>query len=245
MGNSFFHFKQFSIYKQSKGLKVGTDACVLGGLACLPEAKSILDIGTGSGVLALMMAQKHPEANIVAIEKHQDIAEQAAYNFEHSPFRDRISMVQTNVLDFKADFAFDLIVSNPPYFNQHLKGSEALKNSAMHIEDLSSEALLKTCRQIMHHNSQLWLIYPCEQAMECQNKWLAEGGYVKAIYHINHKKDQSIRQVVCLTLHPCQCVEDTLVLKTKEGHLTESFRQLMQDFYLENTDVYKAPKQPN
>lgn len=245
MGNSFFHFKQFSIYKQSKGLKVGTDACVLGGLACLPEAKSILDIGTGSGVLALMMAQKHPEANIVAIEKHQDIAEQAAYNIEHSAFRDRISMIQTNVLDFKAESCFDLIVSNPPYFNQHLKGAEALKNSAMHIEDLHPEALLKTCRDFMHLNSQLWLVYPTEQAMGCRSHWVNNGGFVKAIYHIHHKKDHGIRQVICLTLHPCQCIEETLVLKTEDGHLTESFRQLMHDFYLENTDVYKAPKQPN
>lgn len=245
MGNSFFHFKQFSIYKQSKGLKVGTDACVLGGLTTFTEAKSILDIGTGSGVLALMMAQKHPEANIVAIEKHQDIAEQAAYNIEHSPFKERIKLIQANVLDFKAEQTFDLIVSNPPYFNQHLKGAESLKNSAMHIEDLHLEALLKSCRHFMHNNSQFWLIYPNEQAIDCQSRWINDGGYVKAVYHIHHKKDQSIRQVLCLTLASCQCVEQTLVLKTEEGHTTESFRQLMDEFYLENSDVYKAPKQSN
>lgn len=243
MSNSFFHFKSFSIYKQTKGLKVGTDACVLGALAQFQNAKTILDIGTGSGILALMMAQKHPEAKILAIEKTKAIAEQAQFNVQSSAFADQIQVIERNILELESEQIFDGIIANPPYFDNHLKGQEPSKNNAMHIEDLHPEKLLNTCFKLMHEHSTMWLIYPANTAVSVLNYWQSIGGFILEQIHVYERGNKHIRTILCLGLKPGESQLKQIVLKTETGEISEAFRQLMQDFYLENTDVYKAKKQ--
>ena len=240
MSNSFFHFKSFSIYEQTKGLKVGTDACVLGALAQFQNAKTILDIGTGSGILALMMAQKYPEANIIAIEKIRTIVEQAQFNIQKSPFANKIQVVESNFIDFTTTIKFDGIIANPPYFDNHLKGQESFKNDAMHIEDLDPKTLLNSCLNLMHSKSLLWLIYPANIAEMASSFWQSIGGSTHKIIKVYERDNKHIRTVISLGLIPLKPEIETLHLKTDSGSLTPEFRQLMQDFYLENTDVYKA-----
>jgi len=240
LSNSFFHFKSFSIYKQTKGLKVGTDACVLGALAQFQNAKTILDIGTGSGILALMMAQKHPEAKILAIEKIKAIAEQAQFNVQSSAFAHQIQVIERNILELESEQTFDGIIANPPYFDNHLKGQESFKNDAMHIEDLDPKTLLNSCLNMMHSKSLLWLIYPANIAEMASSFWQSIGGSTHKIIKVYERDNKHIRTIICLGLIPLKPEIETLHLKTDSGSLTPEFRQLMQDFYLENTDVYKA-----
>ncbi|MFT5773225.1 MAG: tRNA1Val (adenine37-N6)-methyltransferase, partial [Algoriphagus sp.] len=122
MGNSWFQFQQFRINQDRCAMKISTDAVLLGALAEADEPKHILDIGTGTGVIALMLAQRFSEAKIVAVELDEQAAMQAGENFEHSRFSEQLSISHAAIQDFSVSNKFDLIVSNPPYFTAHLKG---------------------------------------------------------------------------------------------------------------------------
>lgn len=116
-----FRFKQFTIAHQSEGLKVNTDGCLMGALANYQLPKNCLDIGTGTGVIALMLAQKFPEALVTAIELNPLAFQQAQLNIEASKFNSQINLIEQDIKEFSSS-PFDLIVCNPPYFKNHLKG---------------------------------------------------------------------------------------------------------------------------
>ena len=143
MSNSKFDFQQFSINQDRSAMKVGTDGVLLGAwaspaLPCL-ENLSILDIGTGTGLIALMMAQRFPSAKVTGIEIDHDAAEEAQDNVSHCPWSDRISIVESALNDFVAfDDAgnaceYDLIVTNPPFYNATLKPEEEARAAARHL----------------------------------------------------------------------------------------------------------------
>ena len=117
MANDYFQFKQFTVYQQRCAMKVGTDGTLLGAWAQVPtESARILDIGTGTGLIALMLAQRFPQASVLGIDIDQDAVCQAKENVENSPFASRIKIEHANVMDYNNEEGFDAIVSNPPYF---------------------------------------------------------------------------------------------------------------------------------
>ena len=121
MGNSFFHFQQFSIFSQDKGLKVNSDACILGAIAEFDNPIHCLDIGTGTGVIALLLAQRYPNTQLTAIEIEKSVYEQATDNIQKSVFNNRIVTLNADALEYPFAHKFDLIVCNPPYFKNHLE----------------------------------------------------------------------------------------------------------------------------
>ncbi|MFV8227015.1 tRNA1(Val) (adenine(37)-N6)-methyltransferase, partial [Christiangramia aquimixticola] len=108
---------------------------LLGALAETVSSATILDVGTGTGVISLMLAQRFQEARITAVELDEDAADQAAENFRESPFSARLRVVKLRFQDLPEDQLFDLIVSNPPYFPEHLKSKDAKRNQALHTDD--------------------------------------------------------------------------------------------------------------
>ena len=123
MANSWFQFKQFKVEQGKTAMKVGTDGVLLGAWASVGDAKNILDVGTGTGLIALMLAQRNQNAEISAIDIDRNAVEQAAENAEQSPWSGRISIFESDYNHFRVGVSclFDLIVSNPPYFEQSLK----------------------------------------------------------------------------------------------------------------------------
>ena len=115
MPNPFFSFKQFTVYHDRCAMKVGTDGVLLGAWTDLSHSHRILDIGTGTGLIALMMAQRSPEAQITAIDLDAEAVSQARDNIQHSPWKDRIEALLQDVCTYSIDKKFDTIVSNPPY----------------------------------------------------------------------------------------------------------------------------------
>ena len=115
MSNAFFQFKQFTVWHQKCAMKVGTDGVLAGALAPVEGMKHILDVGTGSGLIALMLAQRCHEANIRAIEIDDDAAAQAEENFAASPWAERLQLIHGDFNEDVSNKLFDLIVSNPPY----------------------------------------------------------------------------------------------------------------------------------
>lgn len=137
MPKSSFKFKQFTIFHDKCAMKVGTDGVLLGAWAPADKAKRILDVGTGTGLIALQLAQRNPHARITAIEIDAAAAGQATENVSHSPWADRVEVICHDFRDYQPENRFDLIVSNPPYFIDALKCPDEQRCTARHAGNLN------------------------------------------------------------------------------------------------------------
>ena len=155
-----FHFKQFSVRHDRSGMKVGTDGTLLGAWTNIKNAKRILDIGSGTGLIALMLAQRAPGAKIEAIEIDSAAIEDAQENFAKSPWKDRLTLHHMRLQDFKSLEKFDLIVSNPPYFIGSYKPPDEKRITARHAESLTFQDLIDTTKEILTENGSLTVVLP-------------------------------------------------------------------------------------
>ena len=157
-----FRFKQFTVRDESCGMKVGTDGVLLGAWTPLPDScRRVLDIGTGSGLIALMLAQRLPSSTVLAIDVDEAAVAQAAENFQSSPWAERLQAEHVPLQDLQAE-PFDLIVSNPPYFVDSLKNPDAQRRAARHTDSLSYEQLLSCSAQLLSTGGALAVILPAE-----------------------------------------------------------------------------------
>src|SRR5690606_6808230 len=127
---SVFRFKQFEVDQGSCAMKINTDGVLLGGSTYCTGAKRILDVGTGTGVIALMLAQSHPDALIDAVEIDEDAYQQASINFQNSGFAERLQVFPGSFTELQPESAYDLIVSNPPFYTNSLHNPDARKRLA-------------------------------------------------------------------------------------------------------------------
>lgn len=161
-----FQFKQFTIHQQRSAMKVGTDGVLIGAWASVrANDRTILDIGTGTGLIALMLAQRNPEAEVVAVEIDSESAAQARDNVAASPWSDRVTVEECAVQDFVSDLKFDLIVSNPPYFVDSQKCPDGSRNTARHTDTLSFSELMKAAERLLAPDGRFAVIVPAESAM--------------------------------------------------------------------------------
>ena len=161
-----FQFKQFTIHQQRSAMKVGTDGVLIGAWASVrANDRTILDIGTGTGLIALMLAQRNPEAEVVAVEINSESAAQARDNVAASPWSDRVTVEECAVQDFVSDLKFDLIVSNPPYFVDSQKCPDGSRNTARHTDTLSFSELMKAAERLLAPDGRFAVIVPAESAM--------------------------------------------------------------------------------
>ena len=145
MGKNSFQFKQFTINQDRCAMKVGTDGTLLGAWANAPKGPCrILDIGTGTGLVALMMAQRYPESQVVGIDIDRDAIIQAQENVDASPFSERITIINEDATKIDDKEVFDAIVCNPPYFVDSLTCPESQRTLARHTVTLTYEQLMKT-----------------------------------------------------------------------------------------------------
>ncbi|MGC4023205.1 MAG: methyltransferase, partial [Cyclobacteriaceae bacterium] len=156
-----FRFKQFSVNNDKCAMKVGTDAVLLGAWMDLDNAQSILEIGTGSGVIALMVAQRTPaDAHIDAIEIEEQDATQAKENVKNSPWPSKIGIHQAAFQDFENKTKYDLIFSNPPYFNKSLLPPSSERSRVRHTNTLSYEELIVHSLRLINTKGKLAVILP-------------------------------------------------------------------------------------
>ena len=161
MANQYFQFKQFLINQEKSAFKVGTDGVLLGAWADAEGAKHILDIGTGTGLIALMLAQRS-DAIITAIEPDCDSFEQATGNVKRSQWAERISVINKDLVEFSKEslYKFDLIVSNPPYFNNSLQNPDPVKSATRHTTSLTMTDILNASNALLAENGKMVLILP-------------------------------------------------------------------------------------
>jgi len=234
MASNYFNFKQFTINQDKCSFKVGTDGVLLGACADLSEAKNILDIGTGTGLIALMLAQRS-EANIVAIEPDRDSFTQACSNVTGSKWNKRIKVENTSLQDYNpGTLRFDLIVSNPPFFSDSLRNPDAGKAAARHNDTLSNKDLLEGAVRLMAEGGRLQVIMPYVEG----NILIAEaqeyGLYCNKILKIRPLPTSEIRRLLLTFSRYKQKVNEKFLTieRGKRHEFTEEYKALTRDFYL-------------
>lgn len=223
-----------------------TDACLLGAIAQEDNPIRLLDIGTGTGVIALMLAQRYPQACIDAIEIDPVISHQAQKNIRHSEFSDRIHVHTMDVLKFTPDYPYDLIVCNPPYFSKHLEGAPSARNSAIHNKTLEHGMLLDFVRENLKVNGTFYLILPETQMDMIQAMATQKGLFASEMIHVFNKPDKSYRKIVAFKRNPGTSTRvRKLLLHESDGSRTHEFKALMFDFYLDDNSDFKSKKSNN
>lgn len=234
MPNSYFQFKQFRIDQGQCAMKVTTEGCVLGAwvAANTGNPRHVLDIGTGTGLLALMLAQAHPSAKIDAVEMDAAAYEQAAANFEASPWADRLSAKKQRIQDFKLRAAYDLIVCNPPFFHQSLRAESAQANHARHSDTLHQTDLLRVIEWCLAPQGQACVLYPEREMRHFMEAATAQGWHLDGRLSVfNHADSPVFREIVCLSRQYQEEAHDTLVIKDASGAYTTGFIELLQPYY--------------
>ncbi|MCX6261571.1 MAG: methyltransferase [Bacteroidia bacterium] len=234
MANSFFRFKQFTINQDKCAFKVGTDGVLLGACANVTGMRRILDIGTGTGFIALMLAQRC-DAEIIAIEPDNDSFVQASQNVRLSKWSGRIRIENCTLQNFNPDnTSFDLIVSNPPYFIDSLKNPDPAKSDTRHNDSLTHSDILTGARRLLAEEGLLQLIMPYDEG----NVFIAEaqehGFYCNSILKIRPMPSSEIRRLILgFTRKRTKPTENFLTIeKGKRHEFTDEYIRLMKDFYL-------------
>lgn len=228
-----FDFKQFTVYHDQSTMKVGTDAVLLGAWTNLNQAKRILDIGTGSGVIALMLAQRSsPEAKVVGIEISAADFKQAKENVSQSPWPNKIQIYQTSLQQFQSE-PFDLIVSNPPYFNNSYKPPALERTNARHTETLTHLELLSHSKRLLKPNGCLNVVLPIVEGV--QLKTLAENtGWFntrKCVFSTRNNKPPE-RLLLEFQFEKKSLEVEELNLYEKDLEWSTQYRNLTNAFYL-------------
>jgi tRNA1Val (adenine37-N6)-methyltransferase len=233
MPNNYFSFKQFTINQEKSAFKVGTDGVLLGAYADISNADSILDIGSGSGLVTLMLAQRS-NAYITAIEPDPDSYMQTRENAANSPWHERIEAINTDLQNFNpVTGKYDLIVSNPPYFKDSLKNPDPRKSAARHNDSLSSDELLKGVVRILNDNGRFQVILPYVEG----NILIAEanlyGLYCNDILKIRPLPGAEIRRLILTFTRERKIpAEKFLTIEHGRHEYTDDYINLTKDFYL-------------
>lgn len=166
MANPFFTFKKFSVRHDRCAMKVGTDGVLLGAWTNVANSRQVLDIGTGTGLIALMLAQRSDRTQITAVDIDSDAVLQASENIIASPWRHRIEVLQKDICTYVGDILFDTIVSNPPYFSNSLKCVDLQRNTARHTDTLTASSLLSKVADLLTPEGCFSVIIPSGQTDE-------------------------------------------------------------------------------
>ncbi len=234
MPNPYFSFKQFTVHHDRCAMKVGTDGVLLGAWADVSQARRVLDIGTGTGLIALMLAQRSAEARITAIDIDADAVGQARENVTASPWADRITVEQQDLCRYHADERFDLIVSNPPYFNDSLKCPDAQRATARHTDGLDFHTLITQTIALLTENGRFAVIIPTDGMPLFMEIALREGLHLHRRTLVRTKPDAAPKRVLLSfgRSSEVETVEDELVVELARHEYSEEYIALTRDFYL-------------
>ncbi|MGM9869798.1 MAG: tRNA1(Val) (adenine(37)-N6)-methyltransferase [Sodaliphilus sp.] len=228
-----FRFKQFSLLNDKTAMKVGTDGVLLGCWCDVCGAERVLDVGTGCGLIAIMVAQRNPHALIKGIDIDEGAVEEARYNAEQSPWANRISIQLTDFNEFHSDEKFDLVVSNPPYFKNALHAPEPARNQARHMTGLSIEQLIMKSAELLSEYGRLCLVTPTELESEimalCGERRLFITKKTKVFTKINSCAKRVLWQI-CRQQEAPESAD--LYVYQADGKFTEEYIALCKEFYL-------------
>lgn len=230
---SIFKFKQFEVDQAGCAMKINTDGVLIGAMANYNMPKNILDIGTGTGVIALMLAQRFPDANVHAVEIDEQAAKTAERNFQESSFNHRLTISNIAIEQYNSAERFDLIVSNPPFFVNDLKNEEVRKGIARHAAEGFFSMLVKKINELLTADGEAWLILPVKQADAVVFHARQYGiGLVERVHMHSDRSKTAFRQIICLGKNNAALQESDFYLYEDLKVHTAEYKVLLKDFFL-------------
>ncbi len=254
MSSPFFRFKQFTVWHDRCAMKVGTDGVLLGAWCpiavdslqlrverCRHKEFRVLDIGTGSGLIALMLAQRTYAVDslqwtvgIDAIDVDEGAVEQATYNFEQSPWAEQLHAYQSSLQEWHSAIKYDLIVSNPPYFQASLKNPDSQRATARHTDTLSYTALILHAARLLQEDGTLALVLPFEAKEDIVALAEAHALYPTQITHVHSKPGKPAKRLL-IAFSPIVHREystHTFYIESENSPRSEEYKALTKEFYL-------------
>jgi tRNA1Val (adenine37-N6)-methyltransferase len=237
MPQPYFQFKQFTVWHNQCAMKVGTDGVLLGTWAPINDKlQTILDIGCGSGLIALILAQRNPSAHITGIDIDEGAYNQSRYNFNKSCWNNRLEALHTSLQTFSSNRStqFDLIVSNPPFFSKSLKAPCQARSTARHNDFLPLEILMVQSEKLLKETGSIALILPVTDQNNCVKCAERVGLYCVRSTTVYPKPGASAKRILMVfkkNFHPLTADELTIETITR-GVYTPEFEALTQAFYL-------------
>ena len=236
MANTWFQFKQFTVRHHLSAMKVGTDGVLLGAWADGANASMILDVGTGSGLLALMMAQRFPDAHIHAIDIVEDAVLQARENALLSPWGHRIDVHHQSLQQYATHnkCLFDVVVCNPPYFSNSLPSPDQHRTTARHNLGLSFDELTHGISSVLKPDGRFCVIIPCDQQQAMINAMTEAQFYAVKMLWV-HPLPQRLPKRVLMEFkrEKSDCIIDSLTIETYlRHHYSDEYKALTRDFYM-------------
>ena len=235
MSNNYFCFKQFAVVQDNTAMKVGTDGVLLGAWCSCANARRVLDVGTGTGLIAMMVAQRS-EAQVSAVEIDSSACIDAVGNFGNSPWADRIELFNLPVQEFADDCQdrFDLIVSNPPFFSNSLKAPSAGRALARHDDTLPVADLFSCSVRLLNDNGRLSVIIPADRLDDYDSE--------AALHGLRPVRRAMVRPNPSLPFHRAMVeygygdsftTDEIITIETDEhGVYSSEYIALTRDFYL-------------
>lgn len=229
--SQIFQFKHFSISQSNSALKVGTDAMVLGALVETTNEKSALDIGTGTGVLALMLAQKSPTILVDAIEIDAASCIDANLNFSNTNWKERLNLIESDFLVHNFSKQYDLIVSNPPFYVDGLDSPDKRITQSKHTKELNFESLFNRVNQLISSEGTFWLVYPYETHAFVESIAVKNELFPSQLIEIQGKPNRPTRMVACFNkiASPIKC--EVFVIRDLEGNYSQKYIEVTSEFH--------------
>lgn len=235
---SFFHFKHFSLEQEGCAMKVGTDSMIFGAwLEVNPSPKTILDVGTGTGVLSLMMAQKYPHAEIDAVEIDTTACQVAQANFRTNQIGKNCSAWKQDFLVLPEDKKYDLILSNPPFFENALKSGREQKDKARHTDSLPLSSFFEKSSRLLAEGGTLALVLPADTMGKYQEA--ITDLYVHSELIVYAKDELVKRKCVTFRKYPSNPItKQSLIVREKNGMYSDAYIELTKEFH--GTELKKS-----
>ena len=233
MPNPFFSFKKFTVYHDRCAMKVGTDGVLLGAWTNISSSQHILDIGTGTGLIALMLAQRNPQAFITAIDIDEGAVEQARDNIQASPWKDRIEATLQDIRSVSSTVTYDTIVSNPPYFIDSLKCPNQQRNIARHTDMLNADSLFEKVAKLLTKDGRFSMIFPAEQTGKINQIAESKGLYpTRHTAVITRPGVPPKRSLMEFQKTKKAYISNELTIELERHIYSEDYKSLTKDFFL-------------
>ncbi|MCX8019103.1 MAG: methyltransferase [Chitinophagaceae bacterium] len=246
MANPFFRFKQFCVRQDKSSMKVTTDACLFGALVAdlisahhffseIPE-KNMLDVGTGTGLLSLMFAQKNPGWQIDAIEIDNQTALQAKENISQSPWNRQIQIILGDARSYRFEKKYHLVISNPPFYEKEIKSPDPLMNIAKHQDALTLNELILIVNNVLHADGYFFILLPYKRFREATGKFQENRLYPEQVIFIKPAVHKNYFRAVLKCRFMKNKVQQTeikeIYIQDINGNYSEEFMRLLKDYYL-------------
>jgi tRNA1Val (adenine37-N6)-methyltransferase len=236
--NQYFQFKKFKIEQKQSSMKVCTDSCLFGAWIAdkleqkILNPKLILDIGSGTGLLSLMMAQKS-NASIDAVEIVENSYQQTIQNFQESHWGRRLQVYHADIKNWKGELKYDLIISNPPFFENDLKAVEKNKNLAKHNDGLTFAGLIQSIKIHLAANGYFAILLPFQRIGYFKTLALENGFYLKDELLVKQTHEHGFfRGILLFGTKQTKIISEEITIKNETGNYTERFNFLLKDYYL-------------